>query len=121
MGKIKLFISEYKTRYDEETLQYKAGEVCEDGDITNQQKGAEDTFAIGMPVYDTGGNELGRLSVGLFDNLDYSTPDLDIEIPVYTWRIDGYRGERKIIKTYYQIKQGGTTPKDFDETKLIKE
>ena len=98
--KIKTFIDEYKTKYDKNTLSYFAGEICEDGDITNQQKGAEDTFAIGMPVYDEQGKELGRLSIGLFDNLNYSA---DIKIPVHTWRVDGYKGERKKIKTFYQI------------------
>lgn len=108
MKQIKLFINEYKTKYDDQTLTYKAGEICEDGDITNQQKGAEDTFAIGMPIYDTDGKELGKLSIGLFNNFNYHTPDLDIEIPVFTWRIDGYKGERKIIKTFYQIKNNAT-------------
>ena len=101
--KIKLFIDEYKTKYDEFTLSLSAGEICEDGDITNQTKGAEETFAIGMPVYDEQGNELGKLSVGLFDSLNYHAPDIKIKIPVYTWRIGGYKGERKRIKTFYQF------------------
>jgi len=99
---IKLFINEYKTKYDDKTLSYYAGEICEDGDITNQQAGAEETFSIGMPVYDTDNKEIGKLSIGLFDNLNYSA-DLDIKIPVYTWRVDGYKGKRKSIKTYYQV------------------
>jgi hypothetical protein len=104
MEKIKLFIDEYKTKYDDKVLSYYAGEICEDGDITNQQKGAEDTFSIGMPIYDESGAELGRLSIGLFENLTYNTPDIDIKIPVYTWRVDGYKSDiRKKIKTYYQI------------------
>lgn len=105
MENIKLFINEYKTKYDDKTLSYYAGEVCEDGDITNQQQGAEETFAIGMPVYDESGVELGKLSIGLFKSLNYNTPDIDFKIPVYTWRIDRYRSEvRKKIKTYYQVK-----------------
>lgn len=103
MQHIKLFINEYKNKYDKQTLSYKAGEICEDGDITHQQKGAEETFSIGMPIYDKDGNELGRLSVGLLENLDYHTPDIDIEIPVYTWRVDGYKGKRQTIKTFYQL------------------
>ena len=104
MENIKLFIKEYKTKYDDKTLSYNAGEICKDGDITNQQKGAEETFAIGMPVYDKYGNELGKLSIGLFKNLDYHAPDIDIKIPAYTWRVDGYKADsRKIIKTYYQL------------------
>jgi len=101
--KIKLFLEEYKTKYDEKTLAYKSGEICEDGDITNQQAGAEETFAIGMPVYDKEGKELGKLSIGLFENLNYNTPDLDFKIPVYTWRVEGYKGKRQTIKTYYQL------------------
>lgn len=102
MNTIKLFINEYNNKYDDKTLQYRAGEICEDGDITNQQLGAEETFAIGMPIYDEEGNELGKLSIGLFKNLNYSTPPT-ITIPVYTWRVDGYRAaKRKRIYTYYQ-------------------
>lgn len=100
---IKCFIDEYKTQYDHKTLGYRAGEICEDGDITNQQQGAEDTFAIGMPVYDMQGNELGKLSIGLFRSLNYDTPDTSVSIPVYTWRVDGYKGARQSIKTFYQI------------------
>ena len=102
MEVIKLFINEYKNKYDKKTLSYTAGEICEGGEITNQQKGAEETFSIGMPVYNKDGNELGKLSIGLFESLNYSTPDLDFKIPVYTWRVDGYKGKRQIIKTYYQ-------------------
>ena len=103
MRSIKLFINEYKTKYDEKTLSYSAGEICEDGDITNQQAGAEETFSIGMPVYDKEGNELGKLSVCLFENLNYNTPDINIKIPVSTWRVVGYKGKRQTIKTFYQL------------------
>ena len=99
MKNIKRFIDEYKKDYSE-ALKYDAGEVCEDGDITNQQKGAEETFSVGMPVYSVNGEELGRLSIGLFTDLDYSTDG--IKIPVETWRINGYKGKRQRIKTFYQ-------------------
>lgn len=99
---IKLFINEYKNKYDKKTLSYNAGEICEDGDITNQQLGAEETFSVGMPVYDKNGIELGKLSIGLFDNLNYHAPDLDCSIPVYSWRVDCYKGKRQNIKTFYQ-------------------
>lgn len=104
---IKLFINEYNTKYNDKTLSYRAGEICEDGDITNQQAGAEETFSIGMPVYDSDNKEIGRLSIGLFDNLNYSA-DLDIPIPVNTWRIDKYKGKRQIIKTFYQVRNNLT-------------
>ena len=104
MREIKLFVNEYKTKYDDKTLSYTAGEICRNGAITNQQQGAEDTFAIGMPVYDESGKELGKLSIGLFENLNYHTPDTDLKIPAYSWRVDGYKSEvRKKIKTYYQL------------------
>lgn len=105
MKDIKIFINEYQTKYNPETLAYRAGEICEDGDITNQQFGAEETFAIGMPVYDKEGNELGRLSIGLLENLNYSMPeDVNLKIPVFAWRVDGYKGKRQSIKTFYQQK-----------------
>lgn len=100
--KIKTFIDEYKTEYDEKTLSYKAGEICEEGDITNQQAGAEETFAIGMPIYDVNGNEIGKLGIRLFENLNYHTPDFNIKIPVYFWFVENYKGKRQTIKTYYQ-------------------
>jgi hypothetical protein len=104
MKNIKLFINEYKTKYDNKTLSYYAGEICQDGDITNQQRGAEETFCIGMPIFDEEGNELGKLSIGLFEDLNYSVLDMEIKIPVETWRVDGYKSDvRKRIKTYYQV------------------
>lgn len=102
INNLKLFINEYKNKYDD-LLQYYAGVICEDGDITYQQAGAEETFSIGMPVYDMNNQEIGRLSVGLFDNLNYLA-DLDIKIPVYTWRVVGYKGKRQKIKTFYQVR-----------------
>lgn len=102
---IKLFIYNHQIKYEDEVLAYSAGEVCQDGSITNQQIGAEETFAVGMPVYDEGNNELGRLSVGSFEHLNYHAPESDVSIPVHYWKIDGYKAnERKKIKTYYQVK-----------------
>jgi hypothetical protein len=100
MRTIKLFVYEYDKKYTD-SLQYSAGEICENGDITNQKAGAEETFSIGMPVYDMDNNEIGKLSMCLFDNLNYSL-DLDIKIPVETWRVIGYKGKRQNIKTFYQ-------------------
>jgi hypothetical protein len=99
METIKQFIDEYKKDYSE-LLKYFAGEICENGEITNQQKGAEETFSVGMPVYDIDGKELGRLSIGLFSNLNYHTEG--IIIPVETWKVDNYKGKRQKIKTFYQ-------------------
>jgi hypothetical protein len=100
MKKIKRFIDEYKKCYLK-NLKYYAGEVCENGDITLQQWGAEETFSVGMPAYSISGEKLGNLSIGLFDNFNYSTM---IKIPVETWRIDNYKGKRQKIKTFYQKK-----------------
>jgi len=102
MENIKLFIKEYKNKYDDKTLSYKAGYVYENGDISQQQRGAEETFSIGMPVYDENNNELGRLSIRLFKNLNYDAPGIDIKIPVESWMIDGYKGKAQPIKTFYQ-------------------
>ena len=56
-----------------------------------------------MPIYDEQDNLIGNLSIGLFKNLDYAEKTADgQDIPVYFWKVDGYKGERKNIKTYFQ-------------------
>ena len=101
---MKTFIKNYKKKYNEQTLSYKAGYIDEDGCICNAQKGAEDTFCVGMPIYDLNNNLIGNLSIGLFDGLNYSDRDLNgNEIPVYFWEVKGYKGKPQNIKTYYQL------------------
>lgn len=99
---IKRFIDDFKNDYSK-NLKYSAGEICEDGDITNQQQGAENTFSIGMPIYSLDGVEIGKISMGLFHGFNYLRKAGEIDIPVETWRVEGYKGPRQKIKTYYQI------------------
>lgn len=107
MKKILRFVDSHKNKYDDFTLSLSAGYIDDDGIISNQQKGIEDTFSIGMPVYSVSGEELGRLSIGLYKNLNYSEEtEGGLNIPVMFWRIDGYRGKSQKIKTYHQIKMG---------------
>jgi hypothetical protein len=102
---IKRFVYDLDRVCDDFTLGLDAGYIGKDGIIGQQQKGAEDTFSIGMPVYDKDNNEIGRLSIGLFKNLNYATrPDDGLDIPVEHWRVDGYTGEVQNIKTYWQVK-----------------
>lgn len=101
--KINRFVKTYSDKHSDFTLSLSAGYVDKNGIICNEQFGAKDTFAIGMPVYSEDGEELGRLSIGLWKNLDYATRTEDgLEIPAEHWRIDGYSGERQPIKTYFQ-------------------
>ena len=100
---IKVFVFTHNDKPNEFTLGLSSGYIDERGHITNQQKGAEDTFAIGMPVYDDEDNFVGHLSIGLFENLNWSDRTSDgQEMPVYYWKVDGYKGKRQGIKTYYQ-------------------
>jgi len=110
---IKIFIKEHKKKYSKFTLNLSAGYIDKDGNICSQQSGAEDTFAVGMPMYDEKGNFIGRLSVGIFDGLYYSEYTGEGQkIPVYYWKIEDYKGEYTKVKTYYQR---------FNKLKLIKE
>jgi hypothetical protein len=108
MGKIRTFIDDCTTEYKEFNLSLRAGYIDEDGIICNAQMGAIDTFSVGMPVYDDDGVELGRLSIGLWKNLNWSQDKIDIEIPVHHWRVDGYKGKQQTVKTWHQLKQQQT-------------
>jgi len=103
---IKMFVTDKRPRYTDFQLNLSAGIIHENGEIDRQQRGAEETFSIGMPVYSESGEELGRLSIGLFENLNYSQEHFKGDIPVEYWRVDGYKGERQKIKTYWQVKNG---------------
>lgn len=108
MGKIKTFIDDCTTEYKEFELSLRAGYIDEDGIICNAQMGAIDTFSVGMPVYDDDGVELGRLSIGLWKNLDWAQDKIDIKIPAHYWRVDGYKGKKQTVKTWHQLKQQQT-------------
>ena len=103
--KINRFVKTHTDKHSAFTLSLSAGYVNEGGVICREQYGAKDTFAVGMPVYSESGEELGRLSIGLWKHLDYSSRTNDgLEIPVEHWRIDGYKGKSQPIKTYFQHK-----------------
>lgn len=102
--KLKRFIDNHDTKYDQFTLSLDAGSIGEDGIIGYQQLGILDTFSIGMPIYTYDNEYIGRLSVGLFKNLNYSKKTTDgLDIPVECWRVDGYKGKPQKIKTYHQL------------------
>lgn len=85
---IERFIDHYKDK--EVEIKYSAGivEKYYNGDfiIVHEQKGAEETFSVGQPVYDEDKNLMGYLGIGLFQSLNYYT-DNNIRIPAEHWRI----------------------------------
>lgn len=106
---IKRFVDDCKRRkkHSDFILSLSAGRVTSDGIVTGQQRGAEDTFSLGMPIYDEAGSFLGKLELGLFDNLNYSSKTKEgLDIPVEKWMIHGYSGESKKLKTYWQVRAG---------------
>lgn len=70
---------------------YFAGWVLENGKINNQEKGAESTFFVGLPIYDYNYCHLGVLSYVCDQNGHY------------WWKILGYYGKEQRIKTYWQV------------------
>ena len=100
---IHLFSDKYKETYIEE-LSYSAWYIDEEWNICYQQMWAEQTFSIGMPIYDMEWTELWRISIWLCKNLNYWIDDFDLKIPVYKWQVEWYRWKPKKIQTYYQYK-----------------
>lgn len=101
---IKQFVRTHDDKYSDFILGLDAGYIDGEGHICQAQHGIQDTFAVGMPVYDTQEKLIGNLSIGLFEHLDYAERASNgMEIPVYYWRVDGYEGERQNIKTYHQV------------------
>lgn len=104
MTDIKRFVDYQKGDYP---TKYNAGYITERyGDflIAESQKGAEETFSIGQPVYDIENNLMGYLGIGLYANLDYAT---EIRIPVEYWKIclpTKYCITGKSVYTYWQNK-----------------
>src|SRR5574344_323508 len=104
MKSLKRFVDTYNNNYDEFTLSLDAGSVDKDGCICNSQLGIQDTFAVGMPVYGEDGREIGRLSIGLFQNLNYSDRAKgELKIPVEFWKVEGYKSQYQKIRTYHQM------------------
>lgn len=108
MKEIKRFVADIDSNYSE-SIKYDAGHVETNGNIIQAQFGAIDTFSIGMPVFSTGNKFLGYLGLRLYENLDYATESHRTnrhKIPVEHWVIEGYRGNRMPIKTYWQVYGG---------------
>lgn len=100
---IRKFVNTHDDKPSDFTLSLSAGYIDEEGHICNQQHGAEDTFAVGMPIYTEQNELIGNLSIGLFKNLNYAEKTEDgLDIPVYFWKVDGYSGKRQTVKTYFQ-------------------
>lgn len=103
---IQEFISQ--NEIDENSLKYDAGCVHKVDDnyvIAFNQLGAEITFSIGQPIYDTNKNKLGYLGIGLYNNLNYTNHSHNIDIPCYYWMICNptqYCKDGIIIHTYWQ-------------------
>lgn len=86
--------------------QYSAGIVCNtDGNyiIGYEQRGAEETFSIGQPVYDKDKNIMGWLGIGLYEDLDYSAK---VRVPCEYWQIclpTKFCKVGKQVYTYWQM------------------
>lgn len=115
-GMIKRFIDTCEV--DEELLQYSAGIVAKYGSgfiVTYQQKGAEETFSIGQPVYDRARNKLGYLGLGMYKNLDYSGCRSGELIPCECWSIcnpTSYCKHGVAVYTYWQTFGSKEMPPD---------
>lgn len=108
MKQLRNFIGCYDLMPSDFILGLDAGGINTDGIISGSQVGALETFAVGMPIYSLKGEYLGRLSVGLYDRLNYTErTEEGIEIPVEYWKVEGYKGEWQKILTYYQAKDRG--------------
>lgn len=107
---IKRFVDDLESVHSDFTLKLSAGYIDTQGVICREQFGAKDTFSVGMPVYGEDDKMIGRLSIGLWENLNYATKTKDgLDIPAECWRVDGYTGKRQDIKTYWQVKDKDIT------------
>lgn len=118
---IKQFIDKYSISEDD--LKYSAGTVKQYDDgrfiVAYQQRGAEDTFSVGMPVYDENDYKMGYLGIGLFNNLDYADRYNGESIPVYHWEImkpTSYCKPGKKVFTYWQRYNCTSIGSDNDES-----
>lgn len=94
---------------DSFVLGLSAGKIDDRAIIAYAQRGIEDTFSIGQPVYDNENNLVGYMAIRLFENLDYSGLYNGESIPSYTWAIDKptqYCKKGIFIKTYWQRWRG---------------
>ncbi|MDR0497682.1 MAG: hypothetical protein LBH42_08720 [Treponema sp.] len=102
----KRFVTQESVERD--LLKYSAGQVSDDRErliIAYQQKGAEDTFSIGQPVYDKEYNLMGYMEIIVWGSLDYSERFNGENIPVEHWAIGNptkYCRVGKQVLTYWQ-------------------
>lgn len=107
---IPVFVHEVDRKFDNLILGCKAGKVypksseTEAGQIGYETIGAQETFAIGMPMFSQEGKFLGRLGIGFYDGLNWAQKDgMGKDIPVHYWKIEGYNESvTQEPLTYYQ-------------------
>lgn len=98
----------YHKSINKNALKYNAGTVrCYDGNfiIGYEERGAEETFSIGQPVFDRNKNLLGFLGIGMFAYLEHSFKFNGQKIPVYHWTIclpTEHCRDGKQVFTYWQ-------------------
>ena len=109
-----IFVYEKDREFSEFQLGLSAGKVypriksgfddTERGQIGYEKAGAQETFAIGMPMFSQKGEFLGRLGIGFYNNLPWAERDgIGKEIPVHYWKIEGYNSDEiQEPLTYYQ-------------------
>ena len=107
---IKKFIDQVTSKNIE--TKYNAGRVwqCENDFLVScETLGAQETFSIGQPVFDTDGNLMGYLSITLLNNLNYFCQDEYVSrIPKECWKIclpTRYCEHGKQIRTFWQNKE----------------
>lgn len=111
---IEKFINQERVNTD--TSKYSAGYITKirTGNkccyaINMQQCGAEMTFSVGQPVYNTTGALLGYLGLGILDNLDYSNKEKKTRCPVEFWEVNlptKVCKEGVQVVTYWQLTAG---------------
>ena len=100
---MKLFCDDCNNMSNLDFTDYSAGGITEDGVIAYYQMGAEESFSVGMPIYSMDNKFIGRLSRGFYDWLSCDIKDLfNTPVPAIKWFIEGYKGDRQPIKTYWQ-------------------
>lgn len=112
-----VFVQEIDRQFSDFQLGLSAGVVypeskdifghTEQGQIGFEKMGAQDTFAIGMPMFSQEGEYLGRLGIGFYKDLPWFQRDgRGKEIPAHYWKIEGYKGDKSQQPlTYYQYMQ----------------
>jgi len=102
----KLFV--HQKQVDEKSLEYFAGRIYLNAGryfIGDQQRGAEEIFTIGQPIYDTDNFLMGYMEIALHKNLDYAGRYNGLNIPAEGWAIGhptAHCQPGKKVVTYWQ-------------------